>query len=66
MSFPQGLALDSEKDRRDEYVKLWSLIPLTRPMDTLIITLKNPDSEIGKILKKIANNFSDYVKWLIK
>ena len=66
MSFPQGLALDSEKDRRDEYVKLWSLIPLTRPMDTLIITLKNPDSEIGKILKKTANNFSDYVKWLIK
>lgn len=66
MSFPQGLSLDSEKDRRDEYVKLWSLIPLTRAMDTLIITLNNPDSEIGKILKKIANNFSDYVKWLIK
>lgn len=66
MSFPQGLTLDSEKDRRDEYVKLWSLIPLTRPMDTLIITLDNPDSEIGKILKKIASNYSDYVKWLIK
>ena len=66
MSFPQGLSLDSEKDRRDEYVKLWSLIPLTRAMDTLIITLNNPDSEIGRILKKIANNFSDYVKWLIK
>ena len=60
------MTLDSEKDRRDEYVKLWSLIPLTRAMDTLIITLNNPDSEIGKILKKIAINFSDYVKWLIK
>lgn len=66
IAFPQGLTLDSEKDRRDEYVKLWSLIPLTRPMDTLIITLDNPNSEIGKILKKIANNYSDYVKWLIK
>lgn len=66
MSFPQRLALDSKKDRCDKYVKLWSLIPLSRPMDTLIITLKNPDSEIGKILKKIANNYSHYVKWFLK
>ena len=39
---------------------LWSLIPLTRPVDTLVITVKNPDSKIAKIFQKLAGKF-DFV-----
>ena len=40
-------------------------MPLTRPIDTLIITLQDDNSEIGQILKRVAMNHSDYVHWLI-
>lgn len=42
---------------------LWSLMPLTRPIDTLVITLKNPNSEVGKILKQLADVYSDFITW---
>ena len=44
-------------------VLLWSIMPLTRPIDTLIITLSDPDTEVGKILKKLADTFPDFVEW---
>ena len=37
---------------------LWSLMPLTRAVDRLIITLRNPNSHIGQVLKQIADNES--------
>lgn len=46
-------------------VLLWALMPLTRPIDTLIITLSNADSEIGKILKKLADTYPDFIEWNI-
>ena len=45
------------------YAYLWSLMPLTRPIDTLCITLSNPESRIGQVLKKVAENYSDFVHW---
>lgn len=47
-------------------VLLWSLIPLTRPVDTLIITLSDPNSEVGKMLKELADTYKDSVEWHIK
>ena len=44
-------------------VYLWSLMPLTRPIDTLVITLKDPNSEVGKLLKELANTFEDFIEW---
>jgi len=37
---------------------LWSLMPLTRAVDRLVITLKNPNSRVGQALKQIADNES--------
>lgn len=45
-------------------VYLWSLMPLTRPIDTLVITLKDPNSEVGKILKQLADIYP-FVEWNI-
>lgn len=61
-----SLALESPEERKHNFVYLWSLMPLTRPMDTLIITLKNPDSEVGQTLREIANKYSDFVEWEIE
>ena len=58
------LALESFEVKRDRFVYLWSLIPMTRAIDTLVITLKDKDSYIGKILKEIHTENPDFVKWL--
>ena len=52
------VAMDSE-EAQNEFVGLWSLIPLTRAIDTLIITLSDPSHPIASLLKKCANE--DYV-----
>lgn len=43
-----------DDNSRIQEVILESLIPLTRAVDTLIITLSDPDSPIGKTLKQIT------------
>ena len=42
---------------------MWSLIPLTRAVDSLIITLSDPDSHIGKILKDLCDG--EFATWNI-
>ena len=46
-------------------VYLWALMPLTRPIDTLVITLRDPKSEIGTILKQLSDTYKDFVEWNI-
>ena len=54
---------DIEKGRQ-KYVYTWALMPLTRPIDKLVITLDNPNSEIGCILKNMSKRF-DFIHWNI-
>ena len=64
IDFPAELALRSKEDREKEYAFLWSLMPLTRAIDTLVITLHDSNSMIGKILKEMAfGAFSDIISW---
>ena len=48
-----------------KYVYTWALMPMTRPVDRLVITLKDPKSEIGVILKNLSKSF-EMIKWNIK
>ncbi len=50
------------EERRKDYAKNWLLIPLTRAMDTLVIQIKDANSEMGKILSKIAKNNPEYIE----
>ena len=59
-------SLLSEEEQRKRYALLWTLIPLSRPIDTLVITLQNPQSEIGEILKDLCVSFSDFATWKIE
>lgn len=58
------LGLDQEK-MKERYAFLWTMMPLTRPIDTLVITLKDPNSKVGQLLKKLADIHKDYVGWYI-
>lgn len=56
-----SLLLESEEDRKKKYLLNWILIPWTRAIDTLVITIKDPSSEIAKYLKELAREHSDYI-----
>ena len=58
------LLLESPDERRKKYLYNWAMIPLTRAIDTLIITLKDKESSVGILLKEIADENSDIVTWL--
>lgn len=58
------LALETFEEKRDRFVNLWTLIPLTRAIDTLIITIKNPESKIAKILNELYLKNPDNIEWI--
>lgn len=43
----------------------WCLIAMTRPIDTLVITLSDPDSVSGKLLREVSRDLPDIVEWRI-
>ena len=59
-----SLLLETPQERKKKYLYNWAMIPLTRAIDTIIITLKNPLSDTGVLLKEIANECRDFVTWI--
>ena len=60
----QSLALMSAQEQRHQFAYLWSLIPLTRAIDTLIITVKDKTSPLCSILRDLAKEHKDFVEWI--
>lgn len=58
------LALESFEEKRDRAVYLWSLIPLTRAIDTLVITIKNKNSKTAQALRYIYELNPDFIEWI--
>jgi hypothetical protein len=58
------LMLESEAELRTKYLLNWLFMPLTRAIDTVVISLKSRESEIGKMLFKIAEENQDYINWV--
>lgn len=59
-----SLMLESPDERKKKYLYNWAMIPFTRAIDTLIITIKKPDSPTGRMLRQIAKTSPDYVSWI--
>lgn len=61
----QGSLFENATDdqKRKEAFR-WILIALTRPIDSTVITIRNKDSELGKILQELQSAHSSFVKWL--
>lgn len=57
------LVLESKDEKLKKYLWMWTMLPFTRAIDTLIITIKDSDSEIGQMLKKISDQNRDIVSW---
>ena len=57
--------LNTFEDRRRSYIHRWLMMIVTRPIDTLVITVRNPNSKIAGILRKIANLNPDFVNCTI-
>lgn len=49
---------------RKRFVNLWSLIPLTRAIDTLVITIRDKESPVCKNLRNIYEKHPDYIEWI--
>jgi hypothetical protein len=58
------LFLQSEEDSIKMYSDNWLMIAMTRAIDTLIITLNDSLSKEGRVLKKLSEEYSDYVLWI--
>ena len=58
------LLLQSAEDDLKNYLDDWLMIALTRAIDTLIITIDNPLSREGIVLKKMSTDYPDYITWI--
>jgi hypothetical protein len=52
-----------EEETRDTFAHRWSMIPMTRAVDTLVITLRDAYSEVAEVLRKLSRDNSSFVEW---
>lgn len=62
-AFYEDISLESPEEQKRMFVNEWGLIPLTRAIDTLIITIKDSNHWAVQILRGIYKN-SDYIEWI--
>jgi hypothetical protein len=56
--------LVSKEEAAKKIVSLWSMIPLTRAMDTLVLNLSNEDSYIKSVLRDLYDKNQDFINWI--
>lgn len=56
-----SLLLESEEDRKLKYLVNWLMLPLTRPIDSLVITFRDKNSELARKVYEIAEKHKDYI-----
>jgi len=56
-----ALFLQSAEEAKKKYLLNWALLPMTRAIDTLIITLRDENSKYSKSLLELAEKHPDYV-----
>lgn len=60
----EEIAFMSYDEKRAKFVNLWTLIPLTRAIDTIIITIKNRNSLIANVLREVYLANPDTIEWI--
>jgi hypothetical protein len=63
VAYQQRLDMKTFDEKQKEYVNLWSMIPFTRAIDTLVITVKDSRSDFASTLKSVAEEYEDFVEW---
>ncbi|MBK8873705.1 MAG: hypothetical protein IPN13_07215 [Bacteroidetes bacterium] len=58
------LGLETFEEKRNKFVYLWSIIPLTRAIESLIITIADKESDVCKTLRKVYEENPDFIQWI--
>jgi len=53
---------EDEAISKKQFASKWLMIPLTRAIDSLVIHLSNEESELSKLICKVANEHPEYCK----
>lgn len=61
-AIPHNDSITDENTQKREIAYQWLMMPLTRAVDTLVITISDTSSQIAKVLKDAANQHSDFVQ----
>lgn len=59
----RAVANATEEQKRNEAFR-WTLIALTRPIDSTVITLRDKDSELGKVLQEVHAAHPSIIDWI--
>lgn len=57
------MALLSFEDNAMLFAARWVMVPMTRSVDTIVITLRNASSPFGKLLREVTESMPDIVEW---
>lgn len=60
---PPGKMVDEEHWARDR-AWTWAMIPLTRPIDTLVVTLRDPESAASRLILSVSEGMGDIVEYV--
>jgi hypothetical protein len=60
---PDG-QLDTPEERAAAFASQWTMIPLTRAMDTLVINVSDKPSAVKQALAKLQRERKDFVEWI--
>lgn len=60
-----SIALQSDYEQLEQHLWMWIMLSFTRAVDTLVITIKDTESEIAKMLHKVADKL-DFVEWAVE
>ena len=56
------LLLESAEEKKKKYMLNWTLIPMTRAIDTLILSVSSFETEEGKLLMQLSKEYPDYIR----
>ena len=55
--------LISPHEASRQFAARWTMIPITRAMDTIVIEIGNAESTIWRALRKVADKHPDIIEW---
>lgn len=55
-----SLLLETPQERKKKYLYNWAMIPLTRAIDMIVVTLENPLSDTGGFVKRNSRGVSRF------
>jgi hypothetical protein len=56
--------MESREEAAERHAARWTMIPLTRAIDTLVINVGSAEGPLRSALRRVADRLPDYVEWI--